>query len=140
LRIASGEDGAEISPALNDLAADFVPRSALCVSAAVNMMERRLHAGQASLAVRSGAAISFGEVLGHELNNPREGILGNAELLLLEVRRGSRLELPAHDLQRLETITDLAGRLLNDRWEAVGESLSAEKEPPLEQRHQRAGG
>lgn len=79
----------------------------------------------------------FGEVLRHELNNPLTGILGNAELLLLEVRRG-RLEIPAHNLQRLETITDLTVpmretvRLLSDRWKAAGGNPSAEKEPPLE--------
>jgi signal transduction histidine kinase len=32
-----------------------------------------------------------GEVLGHELNNPLTGILGNAELLLVELRN---MELP----------------------------------------------
>ena len=34
-----------------------------------------------------GLAEDFGEVLRHELNNPLTGILGNAELLLSEIRR-----------------------------------------------------
>jgi signal transduction histidine kinase len=36
----------------------------------------------------------FGEVLRHELNNPLTGILGNAELLLVELRR-KKVDLPA---------------------------------------------
>jgi signal transduction histidine kinase len=52
--------------------------------------------------------LDFGEVLRHELNNPLTGILGNAELLLLEARRG-KLDLPPLTLRRLETITELAG-------------------------------
>jgi signal transduction histidine kinase len=149
--IGALEEAAEISAAIPPTAAvDFVPRSALCLSAAVTMVERRLR-GSLAAAVPAGKAANvpfslsetpiegrdFGEVLRHELNNPLTGILGNAELLLLEVRRG-RLQLPAHDLQRLETITDLAVRmreavrLLSDRWEAAGRNLAEEKEPPLE--------
>ena len=52
----------------------------------------------------------FGEVLRHELNNPLTGILGNAELLLLEVRRG-KLDSPPQTLQRIEIITELAVRM-----------------------------
>lgn len=153
--IGNPEDDAEISPLLQDVLVDFVPRSALCVSAAVNMMERRLRAGEAALGGRSGSRFSFteqelegrdfGEILRHELNNPLTGILGNAELLLLEVRRG-RIALDAHNLQRLETITDLAVRmreavrLLSDRWQAAEENLSAEKVPPAETPRWPAGG
>ena len=66
----------------------------------------------------------FGEVLRHELNNPLTGILGNAELLLAEVRRRNDGRLPQDALRRLETITDLAVRLretvrrLSQDWEA----------------------
>ena len=52
----------------------------------------------------------FGEVLRHELNNPLTGILGNAEWLLLEVRRG-KLDLPPQTLQLIEIITELAVRM-----------------------------
>ncbi len=48
----------------------------------------------------------FAEILRHEVNNPLTGILGNAELLLAR-----RDRLPAADVQRLETITELAVRL-----------------------------
>lgn len=70
-----------------------------------------------------GLAEDFGEVLRHELNNPLTGILGNAELLLSEIRRNDDCRLPAGGLQRLETITTLAVRLretirrLSQEWE-----------------------
>ena len=70
-----------------------------------------------------GLAEDFGEVLRHELNNPLTGILGNAELLLSEIRRSDDGRLPAGGLQRLETIATLAVRLretirrLSQEWE-----------------------
>lgn len=66
----------------------------------------------------------FGEVLRHELNNPLTGILGNAELLLSEIRRKSDGRLPQGAPQRLETIAALAVRLresvrrLSQEWES----------------------
>jgi signal transduction histidine kinase len=66
----------------------------------------------------------FGEVLRHELNNPLTGILGNAELLLSEIRRKSDGRLPQGAPQRLETIATLAVRLresvrrLSTEWES----------------------
>jgi signal transduction histidine kinase len=54
---------------------------------------------------------NFGEVLRHEVNNPLTGILGNAELLLAEVRRRDDGRLPEATLQRLQTIAELAVRL-----------------------------
>ncbi len=64
----------------------------------------------------------FGAVLRHELNNPLTGILGNAELLLVELRR-SRIEIPVQSRTRLETIAALAVRMretvrrLGEEWE-----------------------
>ena len=58
-----------------------------------------------------GVGEDFGEVLRHELNNPLTGILGNAELLLAEIRRNDDGRLPPGGLQRLETIAALAVRL-----------------------------
>lgn len=142
------EDGAEISLALTDDPVDFVPRTALCLPAAVIMLERRLRVAVPGLpneaAKRGGMSRGevslenrdFGEVLRHELNNPLTGILGNAELLLLEVRRG-HLELPPHNLQRLEVIAELAVRMretvrqLSDRWQSTGGEFSPEKPPPV---------
>ena len=70
-----------------------------------------------------GVGEDFGEVLRHELNNPLTGILGNAELLLAEIRRTPDARLPPGGLQRLETIATLAVRLretirrLSQEWE-----------------------
>jgi signal transduction histidine kinase len=100
-------------------AADFVERRDDCLPIALEMVERRLrHAQQAVLEGQtSGGAKSilsgeaFGEVLRHEMNNPLTGILGNAELLLAEVRRKNDGRLPHGGQQRLETIAALAVRL-----------------------------
>ncbi|GAC1634689.1 MAG: hypothetical protein NVS9B14_10990 [Candidatus Acidiferrum sp.] len=66
----------------------------------------------------------FGQLLRHELNNPLTGILGNAELLLSEVRRKNDGKLPNGGQLRLETIAALAVRLretvrrLSQEWES----------------------
>jgi signal transduction histidine kinase len=73
----------------------------------------------------------FGEVLRHELNNPLTGILGNAELLLVEFRRAA-VELPPEAKLRLETIAALAVRMretvrqLSEVWESQGEAAPRE--------------
>jgi signal transduction histidine kinase len=117
-------------------AADYVARNESCLQAAIGLVEKRLR--QARLMTRSVARFApskkedssssdsgdFGEVLRHELNNPLTGILGNAELLLAEVRRKSDGRMPQGGQQRLETITALAVRLretvrrLSRQWEA----------------------
>jgi len=69
----------------------------------------------------------FGAVLRHELNNPLTGILGNAELLLVELRR-KNVALPEQAQSRLETIASLAVRMretvrrLSEEWEGHAES------------------
>ena len=91
------------------------PAAAACV-------EKRLHAsrrfGRESL--ESGHAGSrrevmhdenFGEILRHELNNPLTGILGNAELLLAEIRRHNAGQLSDTGIKRLETVAALAVRM-----------------------------
>ncbi len=76
----------------------------------------------------------FGEVLRHELNNTLTGILGNAELLLVELRRRN-IELPRQAELRLETIATLALRMretvrrLSEEWEAQTEHEAEELEP-----------
>jgi len=150
--IGAAEEGAQLTKAVHSGAVDFVPRSALCLPAAVTMVERRLRglARPAPLDRPLAGAISltelrlddrdFDEVLRHELNNPLTGILGNAELLLLEARRG-KLDLPLQTRQRLETIVELAVRMretvrhLSDRWEAAGANGSGEKETEGEPPH-----
>ena len=112
-------------------AADFVPRGEGSLLIALGLVERRLRQGQhwARQANRllTGYAQNgerFGEVRRHELNNPLTGILGNAELLLAEVRRKSDGRMPHGGQQLLETIAALAVRLretvrrLSQEWES----------------------
>ena len=152
--IGGQEEGAVVSQLIPPGTAELVPRSPLCLSAAILMVQRYLRLAGAGFPRRAPDpkphrnsvflgdlkldGRDFGEVLRHELNNPLTGILGNAELLLLEVRRG-KIDLPPHDLQRLEIIAELAVRMretvrqLSDRWLAAGENLAAEKQPPAEE-------
>jgi signal transduction histidine kinase len=61
-------------------------------------------------------------VLRHELNNPLTGILSNAELLLVQLRR-TGIELPSAATARLETLAALVVRMretarrLSEEWE-----------------------
>jgi signal transduction histidine kinase len=110
--------------------ADFVSRAGGGLPVALGLVEQRLrHAQHAPVlpTAPNGEAKeqeAFGETLRHELNNPLTGILGNAELLLAEVRRKNDGRLPNGGQQRLETIAALAVRLretvrrLSEAWEA----------------------
>lgn len=120
-------------------AADYVVRTSECLTVALGLVERRLRKAQserqslretAEPAARARDEWSipylqdFGEVLRHELNNPLTGILGNAELLLSEIRRKSDGGMPRGAPERLETIAALAVRLretvrrLSQEWES----------------------
>ena len=72
-------------------------------------------------------------MLRHELNNPLTGILGNAELLLVEIRRKKDGKVPGDWEQRLETIATLAVRLretvrrLSEEWEARKHPVNVSK-------------
>src|SRR5260370_23779110 len=100
-------------------AADFVEHGGRCLPMALERVERRLqHAQQVAskakefvAAAKAASGEGFGEILRHEMNNPLTGILGNAELLLAEVRRKNDGKLPHGGQQRLETIAALAVRV-----------------------------
>jgi signal transduction histidine kinase len=111
--------------------ADFVARSNGYLPEAIGLVQQRLQQGPKLLSIalppsslEDAASDAFGEVLRHELNNPLTGILGNAELLLAEVRRKNDGQLPNGGQQRLETIAALAVRLretvhrLSQDWES----------------------
>jgi signal transduction histidine kinase len=111
--------------------ADFVARAPGHLVSALGFLEQRLRKAERLTPVPRPASLTcdpdgdaFGEVLRHELNNPLTGILGNAELLLAEVRRKSDGQFPNGGQQRLETIAALAVRLretvrrLSQDWEA----------------------
>ena len=134
--VGAPERQSQVAPLLAAGAADFVARAGNFLPVACSFIERRLRvlnnqetAGPPAPPTREPQGLSeleedFGEVLRHELNNPLTGILGNAELLLAEVRRRNDGRLPQGALRRLETITDLAVRLretvrrLSQEWGA----------------------
>jgi signal transduction histidine kinase len=138
--IGDAEHQTEFSGLVAAGTADFVVRTGGCLTVALGLVERRLRRAQSDAqaaptpaeslqAPRNDALANperedFGEVLRHELNNPLTGILGNAELLLSEIRRKSDGRLPQGAPQRLETIAALAVRLresvrrLSTEWES----------------------
>jgi signal transduction histidine kinase len=131
--IAPASHEHELSALVATGLADFVARSASCLSVAIDLIEERLRQsseepagmtpGLTPLLRDENTQEAFGETLRHELNNPLTGILGNAELLLAEVRRKNDGQLPNGGQQRLETIAALAVRLretvrrLSQDWE-----------------------
>jgi signal transduction histidine kinase len=144
--VGSAEHQTELAALLAGGDVDFVVCSESSLAAAVGLVERRLR--HQRLRTRRDAASrqeqenpmesrqetrDFGEVLRHELNNPLTGILGNAELLLVELRRRN-IELPQQTVLRLETIATLAVRMretvrrLSEDWETQTEHGSEELE------------
>jgi signal transduction histidine kinase len=128
--IGAAEQKTELSALVAAGAADFVTRGGEFVPAALACVERRVRQAQSQILSPGTLASAgmaqpetFGEILRHQLNNPLTGILGNAELLLAEVRRKSDGRIPSGGLQRLETIAALAVRLretvrrLSQEWE-----------------------
>lgn len=105
----------ELSALILSGQADFVDRSGNYFLSAAQLLEKRLKQVEQKLAepnlFNPDPSDNFGEVLRHEVNNPLTGILGNAELLLAEVRRRNDGRLPEAALQRLQTIAELAVRL-----------------------------
>jgi signal transduction histidine kinase len=123
--LARPEHQSEMATLVSAGVADFVARAGDFLPVVVALMERRLRAADRSEPVPRSIfePEDFGETLRHELNNPLTGILGNAELLLAEIRRRTDDRLPQAALPRLETITDLAMRMretirrLSHQWE-----------------------
>ena len=85
----------------------------MCLCAEV---EHELHkVGTDVRAAQSGMRIphegqigeNLGQLLRHELNNPLAGILGNAELLLSEIRRKNDGRMPQGGQTQLETLPRL---------------------------------
>src|SRR5580765_2163070 len=140
----------ELSDLVAAGAADYVVRTDECLNVALGLVERRLRKAQSKTQTLPGQKDvlkvprkdffgeldreDFGEVLRHELNNPLTGILGNAELLLSEIRRKGDGCLPQGAPQRLETIAALAVRLretvrrLSQEWESGQHAGDAPKD------------
>ncbi len=144
--VGSAEQQAGLQALLAGGTVDFVTQALGCLPVALGLLERRLHRhnghnGEASARAARSLALDedsmdfevrdFGEILRHELNNPLTGILGNAELLLVEIRR-KKVPLPPQMEHRLETIASLAVRMretvrrLSDEWEAHSEAMIRE--------------
>ena len=128
--IAPSEKQSQLISLLGAGEIDFVARSGEFLSLATAFVERRLRPPQViERDFRSAWAADlpsdFAEVLRHEINNPLTGILGNAELLLLQLRPN----LTPVSVQRLETVVDLAVRLretircLSSEWERQHSSI-----------------
>ena len=137
--IGDADRQTEISDLVGAGVADYVVRKPDCLSVALGLVERRLRQTQFRPATSldhwevcgvssvqptvQGGERDFGAMLRHELNNPLTGILGNAELLLGEMRRKNDGRLPQNAQQRLETIAGLAVRLretvrrLSQEWQ-----------------------
>jgi len=136
---------AELDALVASGAADYVGLLQKNLPVAADLVERRLrHSRQvegnvaaAKFAterrVASHIVEDFGQLLRHELNNPLTGILGNAELLLSEVKRKNDGCLPQGGQLRLETIATLAVRLretvsrLSQEWETIQRASSETK-------------
>lgn len=126
--IGPAEKRGELAGLIEAGVADFVERKTSAFAEARGLIQRRLLQAEQDLTSEQGAldddGQDFGEVLRHELNNPLTGILGNAELLLAEIRRKKDGKIPTGGEQRLETIATLAVRLretvrrLSEQWEA----------------------
>jgi signal transduction histidine kinase len=89
---------------------EFIGRVGEFVPLAAALIERRLKEWQtanvATCDPGPSPASNLGELFRHEINNPLTGILGNAELVLAH-----REHLSSIDVQRLQTVVDLAVRL-----------------------------
>lgn len=125
--VAAPERQSELAFLIASGAVDFVSRVGDFIPVALSSLLRRIrlaeHAESALNASLADPECDFGEVLRHEINNPLTGILGNAELLLAEFRRKSGSPDVQADVNRLQTIAELAVRLretirrLSDQWE-----------------------
>ncbi len=110
--LASSERQSEVVGLVVSGEVDFVTIEGEFVSVATAFVERRLkwpqgYSREFRSAWSADAPSDFAEILRHEINNPLTGILGNAELLLSQLRD----KLPPLSVQRLETVVDLAVRL-----------------------------
>lgn len=99
----------EIAKVISSNNVDFIGRVGDFMPVASALIERRLRKSQISSIENRAEPLSLenlGELFRHEINNPLTGILGNTELVLAH-----RENLSAIDVQRLQTVVDLAVRL-----------------------------
>ena len=119
--IASFDRQHEIAKMVAAGKVEFVGRQGDYASLAAHLALRHLRAsgllGTAAGLPGTGMPDEVAEIFRHDINNPLTGILGNAELVL---SHGAKLA--AADIQRLQTVVELAVRLretirrLSDAW------------------------
>ena len=126
--IAPTEKQSQLISLLSTDEINFVARSGEFISLAAALLERHLRTQsdpEFHSAWTADLPSDFAEILRHEINNPLTGILGNAELLLSQLRPN----LTPVSVQRLETVVDLAVRLretircLSTEWERQHSSI-----------------
>jgi signal transduction histidine kinase len=126
--IGSFDREKEIAGLVEDGKVEFVGRLGDFAPLAASLVLRHLRGAELA---RLGAVASRGvmsddiaEIFRHDINNPLTGILGNAELVLSHA-----VKLPPADIQRLQTVVELAVRLretirqLSDAWEGQSQAL-----------------
>lgn len=127
--IASWDRQEEIAKFVAEGKVEFVGRHGNVASLAASLILRHLQASERALSrpsSTSGMPEDIAEIFRHDINNPLTGILGNAELVL-----SHSAKLPAADIQRLQTVVELAVRLretirqLSDAWEAQAQTLKS---------------
>jgi len=120
--IASIDRQKEIAKFVIEGEVEFVCRNGDFASLAASLVSRHLRPAPTAApraAPWSGMSEDVAEIFRHDINNPLTGILGNAELVLSHSSK-----LPPADIQRLQTVVELAVRLretirqLSDAWEA----------------------
>lgn len=108
--LASINNQAEIAKLIPSSNVDFIGRVGEFIPIATALIERRLKRSHKEISpiaeAAPGSLAQLGELFRHEINNPLTGILGNAELVLAH-----RDHLSPVDVQRLQTVVDLAVRL-----------------------------
>jgi signal transduction histidine kinase len=121
--IASFDRQKEIARMVAAGQVEFVGRQGDYASLAASLALRHLRSAESLHSPHgspwTGMSDDVAEIFRHDINNPLTGILGNAELVLSHATK-----LPAADIQRLQTVVELAVRLretirrLSDAWEA----------------------
>jgi signal transduction histidine kinase len=121
--IASPERQREVTMLVAEGKLDFVSRQGDFIPLVTSLVARHLNRtkrGPSNLVMMPGAmSDEVAEIFRHDINNPLTGILGNAELVL-----SHSAGFPAADVQRLQTVVELAVRLretirqLSDAWGA----------------------
>jgi signal transduction histidine kinase len=109
--LAPVSNQSEVARLLNCSNVDFIGRVGDFVPLAAALIERQLHRSSENGAAAEADmsclhSTKWSELFRHEINNPLTGILGNAELVLAH-----REHLMPVDVQRLQTVVDLAVRL-----------------------------